>query len=126
MDKEQKFGHVTLGNRQILALLAGMLRSSLRMAYRQSGCAMTCVGVVDAYAAPQSDSDGLIAISGRREDTNEAERPVCVQLVGKVPSPMGKSLQVLQASTPCVLRMREYMNKLIYGTASLNRKAQKR
>ena len=78
----QKIGNVELDNRLILGAMAGMLRLSLRMAYRQCGCAMTCVGVIDARAVAQSNSDALITILGRREYTNQEERPVCVQLIG--------------------------------------------
>jgi tRNA-dihydrouridine synthase len=43
-------GNLTLDNRLILAPMAGMLRLSLRVAYRRVGAAMTCIGVVDAGA----------------------------------------------------------------------------
>ena len=93
MGSELKIGHVKLENRLILAPMAGMLRLSLRMAYRRSGCAMTCVGVVDAKAVAQSDSDDLITILGQREYTNERERPVCVQLIGIDSSQMAETAQ---------------------------------
>jgi tRNA-dihydrouridine synthase B len=75
-------GNVELENRLILAPMAGMLRPSLRMTYRRLGCAMTCIGVVDARAVAQSKSDHLITILGKQESTNQEERPVCVQLIG--------------------------------------------
>lgn len=77
-----RIGNIELENRLILAPMAGMLRLSLRMAYRRAGCAMTCVGVVDARAVAESDTDNLITILGRQEFTNEEEKPVCVQLIG--------------------------------------------
>lgn len=82
MSKPLHIGNVELENRLILAPMAGMLRLSLRMAFRRLGCAMTCVGVVDARAVAQSDSDNLITILGRQEYTNQQESPVCIQLIG--------------------------------------------
>jgi len=43
---------------------------------------MTCVGVIDARAVTRAENDELINILGKREITNEEERPVCVQLIG--------------------------------------------
>jgi len=78
-----RIGNVCLENRLILAPMAGMLRLSVRLAYRKLGAAMTCVGVIDAEAVVRAPDDGLINILGKREVTCEQERPVCVQLVGR-------------------------------------------
>jgi tRNA-dihydrouridine synthase B len=75
-------GSVPLENRLILAPMAGMLRLPVRLAYRTLGAAMTCVGVIDARAVVQAQSDDLITALGKREITSVEERPVCVQLIG--------------------------------------------
>ena len=97
MSSELQIGDVKLENRLILAPMAGMLRLSLRMAYRRSGCAMTCIGVVDSRAVAHSDSDDLITILGRREYTNDMERPVCVQLIGQDASQMADAAQRIES-----------------------------
>jgi tRNA-dihydrouridine synthase B len=80
--KQGYLGRVRLDNRLILAPMAGMLRLSVRLTYRQLGAAMICVGAIDAGAVAQAENDDLINILGRRETTNEEERPVSVQLIG--------------------------------------------
>ena len=77
-----RIGNIELENRLILAPMAGMARLPLRLAYRQLGAAMTCVGVIDAAAVAQASTDELINFLGKREVTSEQERPVCVQLLG--------------------------------------------
>lgn len=81
-DGSLHIGKLRLDNRLILAPMAGMLRLSLRMAYRRAGAAMTCVGVIDAGAVAKSGSGRLINILGRQEITNMEEEPVSVQLIG--------------------------------------------
>ena len=75
-DGSLHIGNLELDNRLILAPMAGMLRLSLRMAYRRAGAAMTCVGVIDAGAVAKSGSDRLMNVLGRQEFTNVAEGPV--------------------------------------------------
>lgn len=43
---------------------------------------MTCVGVIDAKAVAASKEKKMINLLGRKEITNEEERPVSVQLIG--------------------------------------------
>jgi len=62
--------------------MAGMVRLPVRLTYRRLGAAMTCVGVIDARAVVRGEEDELISILGKREITNEEERPVSVQLIG--------------------------------------------
>ena len=96
MNDDLKIGDIKLENKLILAPMAGMLRLSLRMAYRRLGCAMTCIGVVDARAVAQSNSDDLVTILGRTEYTNKEERPVCVQLIGMNPPQMAEAAQRIE------------------------------
>jgi len=80
--KQSYIGQVRLDSRLVLAPMAGMLRLPVRLTYRRLGAAMTYVGVIDAGAVARAENDELINILGKREITNEEERPVCVQLIG--------------------------------------------
>jgi nifR3 family TIM-barrel protein len=80
--KQSYIGQVRLDNRLVLAPMAGMVGLPVRLTYRRLGAAMTCVGAIDAGAVVRAESDELINILGKREITNEEERPVCVQLIG--------------------------------------------
>jgi|GEM_PF-293551 len=91
-----RIGDVPLGNRLILAPMAGMLRLPVRLAYRRLGAAMTCVGVIDAEAMTRAPDDGLINILGKREVTCEQERPVCVQLVGRETKTLAEAARSVQ------------------------------
>jgi nifR3 family TIM-barrel protein len=126
MDNGLQIGNVKLENRLILAPMAGMLRLSLRMAYRQSGCAMTCIGVVDARAVAQSESDDLITILGNQETTNQEERPVCVQLIGSDVAHMVEAARRIQRHASIInLNFSGPIQRLIdagYGAADFLRR----
>jgi len=116
-------GHLRLDNRLILAPMAGMLRLSLRMAYRRAGAAMTCVGVIDAGAIVKSGSDRLVNVLGRQEITNVAEEPVCVQLIGADTGLMAAAAERIEQQASIIdLNFSGPIQRLVdrgYGASSL-------
>lgn len=81
-EQKLKIGSVRLDNRFILSPMAGMFRSSLRAAYRQLGCAMVCIGAIDANSLANSSTNKLVNIVGTEETICREERPACIQLIG--------------------------------------------
>ena len=116
-------GQVRLETRLILAPMAGMLRLPVRLAYRRLGAAMTCVGVIDARAVARAENDELINILGRRETTNEEERPVSVQLSGANPDDLATAAGRIQKFASVIdLNCSGPIQRLIdqgYGAAGL-------
>ncbi len=116
-------GSLKLDNCLVLAPMAGMLRLSLRMAYRKTGAAMTCVGVIDAGAIIKSDSDRLINVLGRQEITQAAEEPVSVQLIGADTGMMAAAAERIQSQASIIdLNFSGPVQRLVdggYGASSL-------
>lgn len=116
-------GNLWLDNRLILAPMAGMLRLSLRMAYREAGAAMTCVGVIDAGAVVKSGSERLVNVLGRQEFTNVAEEPVSVQLIGADTGLMAAAAERIQSQASIIdLNFSCPIQRLVgrgYGASSL-------
>ncbi len=84
---------------------------------------MTCVGVIDARAVARGQEEELINILGKREVTNEDERPVSVQLIGAEVDTVATAARRIQRFASVIdLNCSGPIQRLVdqgYGAASL-------
>ena len=78
--------HIIRNNKLILAPLGGILDLPLRLTFKQYGCGLTCIGVIDARATARRGDGRLINTFGKEEYTAACESPVSIQLIGAEPS----------------------------------------
>ncbi len=76
--------------------MAGILNLPLRLAFRDHGWDVTCIGSVDARAVAQSGDGRIIDILGREERTSSDDTPLIIQLMGCDAEDMIRALSLLE------------------------------
>lgn len=85
-------GDVSLGNRTVLAPMAGVTDRAFRQLVQEAGCGLLCAEMISDKALVHNN-----ARTGAMLELDPAQHPISVQLVGSEPETMARAARIIQA-----------------------------